>query len=232
MSSDKEYYDNSSLVGKEKLFIKNALPFIEVWTKSYFENSNLYEAEILELGAGSCTTGAIVSKYSAVKSVTECDISEKKMIELSKSVCDIVGGDFSKLKFKECDFNLPLPFADATFDVVIMDAALHHSRNMFFTLSEIKRVLKSDGVFIAQREQYVSPLTHWLTFRRLLQSPEVCAGVSENAYLKSQYDYYLRASGFVPKFRPVLSGFLQNMLFFLNGLVFSKYNIVSTIKKN
>jgi ubiquinone/menaquinone biosynthesis C-methylase UbiE len=136
-----------------------------------------------------------------------------------------------KLSFSEIDFNDPLPFQDNEFDIVVMDAALHHSRNLWITLSEIRRVLKPGGFFIAQREAYTSPLTHKITFKRLLESPEAAAGVSENAYLKSQYDYYLRVNGFLPEFQTVLTNWKFKALFFLNGILFSKYNIIARSTK-
>jgi SAM-dependent methyltransferase len=42
----------------------------------------------------------------------------------------------------------PLPFADASLDVVLMNQVLEHTKDIFFIFSEVSRVLKPDGVFL------------------------------------------------------------------------------------
>lgn len=49
-----------------------------------------------------------------------------------------------------------LPFPDATFEVVICRAVLHHSRDLEKLCGEIQRVLKSGGRFLAMREHVIS----------------------------------------------------------------------------
>jgi hypothetical protein len=86
--------------------------------------------------------------------------------------------------------------------------------------------LRPGGVLVAQREQYLGAATAGVKLTRLLQTPEVKAGVSENAYLRAQYEYYLRAVGFDSvTFFPVAETALQRMFSFLNGLLFSKWVI-------
>jgi hypothetical protein len=88
-------------------------------------------------------------------------------------------------------------------------------------------VLRSDGLLVAQREQYLALLSQQYALKRLLQSEEVRAGVAENAYSKAQYEYYLRAAGFVPTFYPVSPGPHWKMIAPLNGLFYSKWTIVA-----
>ncbi len=232
MSSDRDFYDNEDLSDMVPYFVSYIKPYASAWLpemRRHFNNRS--DVNILDLGAGSCTLSLMMSDETYVKNIEAVDISAKKMRDLSQKVHKEVGGKPEKLSFSEIDFNEPLPFADNQFDIVVMDAALHHSRNIWVTLSEIRRVLKPNGYFVAQREAYTSPLTHKITFSRLLESPEAAAGVSENAYLKSQYDYYLRVNGFIPEFQAVLSDWKFKLLFFLNGILFSKYNIISRSTK-
>ena len=46
------------------------------------------------------------------------------------------------------DFNKPLPFGDAVFDVVLFINALYIAKNRLAVFSEIRRVLKSGGKFV------------------------------------------------------------------------------------
>ena len=230
--SDKSFYDND-LDGWNAVTLKRDFrPYIDDWLpqlRRHFAPRN--DVRVLELGAGSCTSSLVVSQEPWVGRIVATDISEIRLKQMSGASRDLVGGDVSKIDFVEANFNELLPFGDSSFDFILMDAALHHARNIWQILAEIRRVLVPHGVFVAQREAYTSPLTNWITFRRLLASPEVAAAVSENAYLKSQYDYYLRANGFDPVFRPVFSRLLFKILFFANGWLFSKYNIIARSTK-
>lgn len=232
VTADKRFYDDELLEGQAESYVPQVAFYARSWLDRYREElSECGPHRVLDLGAGSCATSFILSKESFVGEVAAADISAARLERMSQETHKVVGGDRSKLSFHEIDFNRPLPFGDDAFDIVVMDAALHHSRNIWETLAEIRRVLKPRGLFVAQREAYTSPLTNRITFKRLLASPEVASGVSENAYLPSQYDYYLRANGFEPRFIPVYDSLKFRLLFFLNGLAFSKYNIVARSTK-
>jgi hypothetical protein len=71
----------------------------------------------------------------------------------------------------------------------------------------------------------LAPLTCGYALNRLLQSHEVQAGVSENAYLKEQYAYYFRANGFEPRFHRVSPSAKWLLLSPLNGIAYSKWSI-------
>lgn len=232
MNADKEFYSKELLTGRSENWVSEIVLFTNAWLT---EMRGVLEASkgvrVLDLGAGSCSTSLTISKHASVTEIVATDVSATRMEIMSKETTQIVGGDLSKLSFHEIDFNEDLPFPDDAFDLVVMDAALHHSRNIWHTLSEIGRVLKLGGHFVAQREAYVAPLTATYAFKRLLRSPEVAAGVSENAYLKSQYDYYLRVNGFSPRFQPIFPSLKFKLLFFLNGIAFSKYNIIARNEK-
>jgi ubiquinone/menaquinone biosynthesis C-methylase UbiE len=231
-TADKKFYDGELLEGQASSYAPHVALYVRSWLDRYRpELSRLGPLRVLDLGAGSCTTSLLLSKEAFVDEVAAADISAARLRAMSKETHQVIGGDPAKLSFHEIDFNQPLPFEDDSFGIVLMDAALHHSRNIWETLAEIRRVLKPGGLFVAQREAYTSPLTNRITFKRLLASPEVASGVSENAYLRSQYDYYLRANGFEPRFIPVYDSLKFKLLFFLNGLVFSKYNIVARSTK-
>ena len=54
------------------------------------------------------------------------------------------------------EFSERLPFADGVFDVVFARAVLHHTRDLDLACSEMYRVLRPGGIFIAAREHVIS----------------------------------------------------------------------------
>jgi SAM-dependent methyltransferase len=178
---------------------------------------------ILEIGSGSCVLAALIANEPFVESITCTDISSIRMQKALVSTLDVVPSQPGKIRNAEMDFNRPFPFADAGFDVVLCDAALHHARSMWFTLFEVNRVLKPDGVFIAQRETTLAPVTSSYVMRRLLTAPEFDAGVSENAYTMGQYRYYLKIAGFDLEVLRAEPNWKYKVLAFLNGVVFARF---------
>ncbi|MGH8558731.1 MAG: class I SAM-dependent methyltransferase [Methylococcales bacterium] len=183
---------------------------------------------ILELGAGTCLTSLILKSRIGRGEFTCMDISAERMAKLADDIATLVGSNTHGMKFVEGDFTFALPFQDNEFDIVMFDAALHHSRNIWTTLKESRRIVKSTGAVTAMREAYLSRFSYGFSINRLLKSPEFRTGVAENAYLKDQYRYYFLACGLNPEFLPVFSNWKWKSLSLLNGLILSKYNIWST----
>jgi SAM-dependent methyltransferase len=185
----------------------------------------------VELGAGTCLMSLLLSRTGLFGEMHCSDVSGPLMHELSSQSAPVVGADHSILKIDEFDLSSPFPYAAGSCDLVMFDASMHHSQNLWLTLRECHRVLKPDGLLIAQREQYMAALTSGIAIRNLLRTEEVRSGVSENIYSRSQYEYYLRACGFRPEFLPVAPGKFR-FFPFLNGLVFSKWVIVASPQAN
>ncbi|QOZ52014.1 class I SAM-dependent methyltransferase [Bradyrhizobium sp. CCBAU 53338] len=178
-----------------------------------------------ELGAGTCLTSLSLRKMYPQASFTCVDISLSRMQLLLGKAASLVGVSPEGIELTECDMSNRLPFENKQFDIVVFDASLHHSCNIWLTLSECRRILAPDGAVAALREQYVAPLTASYALRRLLRTQEVQSGVAENAFLKEQYAYYFAANGFVPAFHSVTPGVHWRLLSPLNGLLFSKWSI-------
>jgi ubiquinone/menaquinone biosynthesis C-methylase UbiE len=185
----------------------------------------LENIDVLELGAGTCLTSLMICKRISNARLTCVDISLSRMSKLVEETAQFLETHHQDIRLIEADFSADLPLDDARFDVVVFDAALHHSRNIWRTLRECGRVLRPGGAIAALREQYLAPLTYRFVLNRLLRSPEVRAGVAENAFLKEQYAYYFRANGFEPKFYPVNRGPAWTILSPLNGLIYSKWSV-------
>ncbi|WP_168195637.1 class I SAM-dependent methyltransferase [Bradyrhizobium sp. NAS80.1] len=185
----------------------------------------------LELGAGTCLTSLSLRKIYPQASFTCADISLSRMQLLLGKAADLVGVHANGIELAECDMSNKLPFENEQFDIVIFDASLHHSCNIWLTLAECRRILAPDGAVAALREQYLAPLTAGYALRRLLRTKEVQSGVAENAFLKEQYAYYFAANGFVPTFHSVTPGARWRMLSPLNGLLFSKWSIWAPVTR-
>ena len=95
---------------------------------------------VLELATG---TGLIAKHIVHSADHIEATDASQEMIELAKQ-----GVKSAKLYFSVQDM-FHLPYADQSFDVVIVVNALHIVSEPEKALSEIRRVLKDDGVLVA-----------------------------------------------------------------------------------
>ena len=95
---------------------------------------------VLELATG---TGLIAKHIVRSADRIEATDASVEMIEQAKQ-----GIQSSKLHFSVQDM-FCLPYADSSFDVAIVSNALHIVPNPEKALTEIRRVLKDDGVLIA-----------------------------------------------------------------------------------
>ena len=91
------------------------------------------------------------------------DINEKDLSEARKKIED------QPIKFIKADASL-LPFSDSEFDLVLMNAVLHHLQNISAVLKESMRVLKPGGRFVlkepycdnqTERQQASIAAHHW-----------------------------------------------------------------------
>lgn len=223
MSSDKKYYDDESAgsLAAHAEWMKEIEYYFTAYAKELDGALEGRRGELAELGAGSCGLSLCVSRLSNVSVVYAADISVSRMEKLFDMSMATLWGDASKVKRIECDFNKKLPFATSSLDAILFDASLHHSRSMWNLLAECGRVLKHEGLLIAQREGYLSALRARSQLKQLLKTPEVMAQVSENRYMREQYNYYLKVNGFDVKFIARTPSRVKSALSFLNGTIFT-----------
>ena len=204
ITSDQAFYDQEPVgsLAEHETWMRE----IEFYFNTYSERLNQAlegtSGTVAELGAGSCGLSICLSRLQCIKHIFAVDISNKRMHRMMLHSNAILQGDIIKIKNVQSDFNSKLPFSDALLDAVCFDASLHHSRSLWSLLEECNRVLKSGGLLIAQRESFLSVLRPHTQLSVLLKTPEVAASVSENSYLRSQYEYYLKVHGFSVNFIP------------------------------
>ena len=93
------------------------------------------------------------------------------------------------------EFGERLPFPDASFDLVFARQVLHHARDLSKLCSEISRVLRPGGTFIAVRDHVLQKKSHLQRFLDSHPLHHLYGG--ENAYLLSEYRQAIADAGLV-----------------------------------
>lgn len=110
--------------------------FLEAERGELFSNWIGVNKKILDLGG---RDGTLTKYFVENNDVTIGDIDENALSNAKKNY---------KVKTKKVDLNTSLPFLDDSFDIVVMAEVLEHLPYPSVTLSEIKRVLNTNGEFI------------------------------------------------------------------------------------
>ena len=134
---------------KDFLRAKNKEPLLTITPlkKVPFEwYSDCKNKKILGIAAGGGQQMAILSALGGI--CTLFDISDDQ-IEADKFVSNREGYSISIIKG---DMSNKLPFADETFDIIINPISNHYIDNIDYLFTEIYRVLKKGGKFIAGLE--------------------------------------------------------------------------------
>ena len=232
-AADRDFYDRASDITEAQH--KEFMGEIESYFRSYADWLDQRLAGtggvLLELGAGSCGLSVCASRLRSARRVVAADISTVRMDMLLTTSVAILNGNPRLIETVSCDFNERLPFNDGSVDAILFDAALHHARSIWGLLAECRRIINPNGVLIAQRESYLSPLRAGRQLQALLKTPEVAAKVSENMYLLEQYAYYLQVNGFSPSFRRFSRSRLKRALWPLNGRVFTDGVLICDVSK-
>jgi SAM-dependent methyltransferase len=91
---------------------------------------------VLDLG---CRYGALTQAYARGNEVTGVDVDREALVEAAKLGIDTQWADVDE----------PLPFADASFDVVVAGELLEHVRDPARLIAEARRVLRPGGQLVA-----------------------------------------------------------------------------------
>ena len=144
----------------------------------------IYGREVLELAAG---TG-LISRHTAetASSYLATDFSEK-MLEQAKK-----GKIPENLRFLKVDAS-DLPFENDMFDVVIISNALHIIPQPEKVLSEVRRVMRPEGILIAPNFIHKSPGLMTKFTSKILTASGIAF---ESKWNRWEYRQFLEDNGF------------------------------------
>lgn len=148
--------------------------------------------KVLEVGAGICWLSSELSKIEDVNEVHALEFSEYLLKDIAPGIMNKLNAQESKIVRVQGDFNA-MPFGNNSFDFVFIDAALHHATDLKHLLSEIKRVLKPNGMLIAIREPVLPTWRPWC--RDSFGKHDKSNGITENIYSLSEWSDYFQAAG-------------------------------------
>jgi len=109
---------------------------------------------ILDLGAGTCWTSAIVSKISEVQKVIAVDISRHRLEIIAPLVFEQFKANTKKITRVLGRFN-DIKMSDNSVDCVILMEAFHHAYDVGNLIREIRRVLKAGGIALISGEHVI-----------------------------------------------------------------------------
>jgi ubiquinone/menaquinone biosynthesis C-methylase UbiE len=140
-----QYKDSTNLAARMSIHEKFSVNK-QGWFPWLFEHFNLPEnGNLLELGCGRADMWAKnLQLIPGGLAITLSDFSGGMLADAQKNLGQAVG----RFTFKVIDAH-SIPFEDDTFDAVIANHMLYHLPDRKKGLSEMRRVLKKDGVFFA-----------------------------------------------------------------------------------
>ncbi|HKH59677.1 MAG TPA: class I SAM-dependent methyltransferase [Flavitalea sp.] len=163
------------------------------WNTDYFEKIVLPQLDlkaddkVLDVGAGNGALTLLLARYFPDVHFTGIDITPA-LVEDGKKLTQKL--DVQNVEFEVGDA-LQLPFADRSFDATVCQTVLMHVSNPAKAVSEMSRVLKQGGTFMAA--EY-----HMLTYDKLVESAGHTYSLEEEIAIGRYIQYYIngyRTSG-------------------------------------
>ena len=181
---------------------------------------------VVDLGAGTCWLSAAFACCPQVERVIAVEFSRRRLVELAPIALAHLGAPAEKVERVLADFHRPgLPPGAA--DLVVTDAAFHHSADPARLAAVALELLRPGGVLLLHREPTLAVLR-----RSRDHGIEGQHGDFEREYTSRGYLRQLRTAGFVDARKiPAAGGFsgrrartlLHPPLRWLNGIAFAEY---------
>jgi ubiquinone/menaquinone biosynthesis C-methylase UbiE len=130
------YYPLHDFVKKQNINFKNQASLY----LSLFDNINVNNKAILEIGCGRGGGINILSKYFYFKKIYACDLNKKNIDYCKKNNKNKINFEISNAE--------NLKYLNNTFDVVLNVESSHCYNNPLLFFNEVKRVLNPNGIFV------------------------------------------------------------------------------------
>ncbi len=114
--------------------------------REILRNVRIQNKSVLDIGCGIAGPAIVIARDLGAKNVVGIDIEPQVIARAARNVSEAGLQNRVDLKLVEPG---PLPFADASFDIVFSKDALIHIEDKPAFYNEIVRVLKPDGTFAA-----------------------------------------------------------------------------------
>jgi ubiquinone/menaquinone biosynthesis C-methylase UbiE len=181
---DKQYINSSNYSARIFLHYKFSSNK-NSWPLWLFDNINKIEnAKVLEIGCGNGLFWKINSdRIPENWNITLTDFSDGMLKDAEKNI----GKGNGNIKYEVMDAE-KIPYDSNSFDIIFANHMLYHITDRRKGLSEIRRVLKDDGIFYATTMEsgYMKELTDILReFRSLPPIDKRTGGVIENFSLQN-----------------------------------------------
>jgi ubiquinone/menaquinone biosynthesis C-methylase UbiE len=152
-------------------------------------------------------------------------------VDLSPALIRIAKQKYPGIEFIEGDVE-QLPFADASFDGVLLAGILHHFSDRSAFVAEVKRILKPGGKFVAFDPNRMNPAMYLYRDRSSPLYSSVGVTENERPVLADEIAAIFRSAGFKVgtefqsgmKYRYIASGALRWLLpayNFIDGILFA-----------
>jgi len=150
--NEKELYEKQ--YGEKKICSVNSFPLLRKLLRKYDLHREDLAISLLDGGERmldvGCGNGSLVFKAKGkFREIFGVDISPSR-IEEAKSNAMKQFGSLDGMSFSSCNINEKIDFSDNMFDVATSIAVIEHVFDPYFVVSEIHRVLKRGGIFIAE----------------------------------------------------------------------------------
>lgn len=150
--NEKELYEKQ--YGQKKLVGRNSFPLLRRIFKRFDLNRQDLVLSLLKTGdklldvgcGGGSLALAAINKFNQIYGI---DISPSQIQQSTKNAAQKLG-NINNIHFSLCNINEKIDFPDSMFDTVTAVAILEHAFDPYFVVREIHRILKKNGVFIAE----------------------------------------------------------------------------------
>ena len=185
-----------------------------------------------ELGAGLSWFSSLVSREPGVETIYAVEIDPKRIDLAKKIILNNFGAKKEKIVFLYGDYH-ELPMSDKSLDFVLVDAALHHTKDLVGLLKEARRVLKDGGIFCAIREPILPRFWPLRAYQQLTFGwKQKLRGDIEKNYSMENWKDNFKKAGFELEIKEyfidtILKEKIIKKLRIFNGILFSRYFFIA-----